>query len=72
MIRKEKRERKRLIFLGLRRKPIKPFDTGLASLMKASGALSRGVKAQYAFSRGSEKPGQENEHDGPLHSKELG
>ena len=53
MIRKEKRERKRLIVLGLRRKPIKPFDTGLASLMKASGALSRGVKAQYAFSRGS-------------------
>ena len=53
MIRKEKRERKRLIFLGLCRKPIKPFDTGLASLMKASGALSRGVKAQYTFSRGS-------------------
>ena len=39
MIRKQKRERKRLIFLGLCRKPIKPFDTGLASLMKAPGAL---------------------------------
>jgi len=53
MIRKEKRERKRLIFLGLCRKPIKPFDTGLASLTKAPDTLSSGVKAQCAFSRGS-------------------
>ena len=53
MIRKRKRERKRLIFLGLCRKPIKCFDSGLASLTKAPGALSRGVKAQGAFLRGS-------------------
>ena len=31
----------------------KVLDTGLASLMKAPGALSRGVKAQGAFSRES-------------------
>ena len=53
MIRKEKRERKRLIFLGLCRKPIQPFDTGLASLTKAPDTLSSRVKAQCAFSRGS-------------------
>ena len=53
MIRKEKRERKRLIFLGLCRKPIKSFDTELASLTKAPGTLSNGVKGQGAFSRGS-------------------
>ena len=39
----------------------KVLDTGLASLTKAPGTLSRWVKAQGAFSRGSEKPGQESE-----------
>ena len=49
----------------------KVLDTGLASLMKAPGALSRGVKAQGAFLRGSWKPRQESEHDGFLRSREL-
>ena len=37
-------ERKRLIFLGLHRKPIKPQDKELALFMEAAGALpvSRG------------------------------
>jgi len=39
----------------------KDLDTGLASLTKAQGALSRG----------SWKPGQESEHDGFLRSREL-
>ena len=29
------------------------------------------MKAQGTFSRGSEKPGQESEHGGSLHSREL-
>ena len=49
----KERKRKRLIFLGLCRKPIKSFDTGLVSLTKAPGALSRRVKGQGAFLRGS-------------------
>ena len=36
---KEIEERKRLIFLGLHRKPIKPQDKGLALFMEATGAL---------------------------------
>ena len=51
-IRKEKRE-KRLIFLGLHRKPIKPFDTGLALLHRGTRRPLEGVKAQCDFSRGS-------------------
>ena len=39
----------------------KALDTGLASLMKAQGTLSRGAW----------KPGQESEHEGFLHSREL-
>ena len=39
----------------------KDLDTGLALLTKAQGALSMG----------SWKPGQENEHDGFLHSRKL-
>ena len=51
MIRKEKRERKRLIFLGLCRKPIKPFDTWLVSLTKAPGALFRGEGTVHLHQR---------------------
>ena len=39
----------------------KALDTGLALLMKAQGTLSRGAW----------KPGQEREHEGFLHSREL-
>ena len=49
---KKVKERKRLIFLGLRRKPVKP----LHGAHSAHGVLRRpldGVKAQSAFSRGS-------------------
>ena len=49
---KSKGERKRLIFLGLRRKPIKPLH-GACSV---HGGLRRpldGVKVQSTFSRGS-------------------
>ena len=49
----------------------KALGAELALLTKAPGALSRGVKAQSAFSRGSQKPGQENEHDWFLSSREL-
>ena len=42
----------------------KVLDTGLASLTKAPGALSRWVKAQGDFSRESQKSGQESEQDG--------
>ena len=38
----------------------KALDTGLASLMKAQGTLSRGAW----------KPGQESEHDGSPRSRE--
>ena len=50
MIRKREREADTLWFM---QKTTKALDTGLASLTKAPGALSRGVKAQGAFSRGS-------------------
>ena len=49
---KKVKERKRLIFLGLHRKPIKPLH-GACSV---HGGLRRpldGVKAQSTFSRGS-------------------
>ena len=48
----------------------KALDTGLASLMKAPGALLMGVKAQGTFSRESEKPGQESEQYRSLCSRE--
>ena len=48
----------------------KVLDTGLASLTKAPGALSRRVKAQGTFSGESYKPRQESEQDGSLRSKE--
>ena len=36
---KKVKERKKLIFLGLHRKPIKPQDKGLALFTEAAGAL---------------------------------
>ena len=48
MIRKREREADTLWFM---QKTTKALDTGLASLTKAPGALSRWVKAQGAFSR---------------------
>ena len=44
-------ERKRPIFLGLRRKPIKPRDKELALFMEATGALlvSRGSEDAERF-----------------------
>ena len=45
-------ERKRLIFLGLHRKPIKPRDKELALFTEATGALpvSRGSEDTDVFS----------------------
>ena len=52
MIRKEKRERKRLIFLGLYIKPIKPLHRA-CSVHEGLRCPLDGVKEQSAFSRGS-------------------
>ena len=49
---KSKGERKRLIFLGLRRKPIKPLAQG-GSVHKGLRHPLEGVKVQSAFLRGS-------------------
>ena len=48
----KKVERKRLIFLGLHRKPIKPLH-GACSVHEGLRRPLNGVKAQGAFSRGS-------------------
>ena len=55
-----KGERKRLIFLGLRRKPIKPLH-GACSVHKGLRSPLDGVKVQSTFLRGSLKPRQESE-----------
>ena len=68
MIRKVK-ERKRLIFLGLHRKPIKPLH-GACSVHEGLRRPLNEVKVQDTFSRGSQKPGQESELREPLRSRE--
>ena len=64
------RERKRLMSPGLRGKPRALF-LGLALLHVGTRHPLEWVKAQCAFSRGSQKPGQESELSGPLSPKEL-
>jgi len=53
------KERKRLIFLGLLRKPIKPLDRACVAHVGSGHPLKK-----------SWNPGQENELSGPWHSME--
>ena len=53
------------------RKANRALFLGLALLQVGTGRPLEWVKVQCAFSRGSQKPGQESELSGPLCSKEL-
>ena len=53
------------------RKPNRALFLGLALLHVGTGRPLEWVKAQCAFLRGSQKPGQESELRQPLRSKEL-
>lgn len=64
------KERKRLILPGLRRKPIKSLTQDLHLSQRHRAPSRGGVKAQGAFLRESQKPGQDSEQDGSLCSKE--
>ena len=67
----ENRGEKRLKFLGLHRKPIKPQDKGLAQSTQATGARlnSRGCPTWGSLSHGSQKPRQISIHGEPLCSR---
>ena len=54
-----------------RRKANRVLFLGLALLHVGTGRPLEWVKAQCAFSRGSQKPGQESELSGPPRFKEL-
>ena len=54
-----------------RRKANRALFLGLALLHVGTGRPLEWVKAQCAFSRGSQKPGQESELSGPPRFKEL-
>ena len=64
------KERKRLILPGLCRKPIKSLTQDLGFSRRHQAPSRGGVKAQGAFLRESQKPGQESEQDRSLCSKE--